>query len=413
MHSSIHFPMHKNTYKHSYFKILSLLSLVITVFSVPASKAIPLSDKAEISLLTCTPGSELYSTFGHSAIRVKDPASGIDWVYNYGTFDFNTPNFYGKFVQGKLNYMLSRPSIDSFMLEYVVENRGVREQVLDLTQEQKQAISDFLENNHKPENKYYLYEFFYDNCSTRIRDVLEKILGKKLTFVEISDIKGKSFRDLLDIYLEKLPWSHFGINLVLGIPCDKKADSRASTFLPDYLEKSLSLAKIERDGKKIPLVKSESIVLMKQPTEENGFLRFSPNVLLWPVFLLFVLITIFEIWKSKFYYGFDVAIYIIVGLLGCLISYLWFISDHKTTINNLNFFWALPFHLIAAFFLFKKKIPVYIKYYFLITGCLGILILPLWFVFPQRFDIAIIPIILLLGMRAISFYFYKFELSRK
>src|SRR5690606_22569898 len=140
-------------------------------------QSVKLSPRAEISIITCGPGEELYSSFGHSAFRVKDPALKLDFAYNYGTFDFNKPNFYIKFAQGKLLYELSVSYFEDFVYNYKIEGRWVKEQVLNLSQDEKNQLFNFLNINAQPENKEYLYDFFFDNCSTKIRDVLEEVLN--------------------------------------------------------------------------------------------------------------------------------------------------------------------------------------------------------------------------------------------
>ena len=134
----------------------------------------------QISLLTCDPGDQLYSAFGHSAIRVLERTTGEDLVFNYGTFDFNTPYFYVKFTQRTLDYMLSVSTYERFLAEYNYYQRDVREQVLDLSPEQIERLVEFLQINYRPQNRFYRYDFFYDNCATRIRDVMDRVLGKQL-----------------------------------------------------------------------------------------------------------------------------------------------------------------------------------------------------------------------------------------
>jgi hypothetical protein len=168
-----------------------------------------------ISLLTADPGDELYSAFGHSAIRVLDKASGEDYVFNYGTFDFNTPNFYGKFASGKLDYMLSVSTFAAFVSEYDRQGRGIKEQVLDLNSEQAGYMLEFLQVNYQPERRFYRYDFFYDNCATRIRDAMDLVLGDKLIWQdEVKEADEKTFRNLIDEYVYTLTWADLGIRVV-------------------------------------------------------------------------------------------------------------------------------------------------------------------------------------------------------
>jgi hypothetical protein len=233
---------------------------VIALFALFA-KGQELSTKAEVSLITCGPGQDLYATFGHSALQVYDPVNGIDKVYNYGTFDFNTPNFYLKFARGKLNYILNVSTFERFLYTYHVEGRWVVRQELELSPEQKEELYTFLEWNAKPENRDYQYDFFYDNCSTRIRDALLKILGEDLYFPELESDTTATFREMIDLYLTNHAWSDLGIDLALGMPCDEEAGFYEKMFLPDYLMAHFTGAKLELNGNRVPLIKSESLVL--------------------------------------------------------------------------------------------------------------------------------------------------------
>ena len=159
-----------------------LLLCLFPIWTIGISQQIQLTDQAQISVLTCGTGDQLYSSFGHSAFRVQDPNHGIDIVYNYGTFDFDTPNFYLKFAGGKLLYSLSRQHFANFLYTYQLENRWVKEQLLDLKTDDKNKLFGFLEENYKPENRYYQYDFIYENCSTKIPEVLRGVLGNSLVF---------------------------------------------------------------------------------------------------------------------------------------------------------------------------------------------------------------------------------------
>ena len=218
-----------------------------------------------ISVLTCTPGEELYSTFGHSAIRIrKDELTNtpIDVIYNYGTFDGFQENFVLKFARGKLEYSLSVESFQDFNSAYRQENRGVTEQTLDLTSEQKRNLFILLAENSAPENRNYKYDFFYDNCATRIEQILRKALGEG--FVIKDTYAGKnSFRDAIDLYLTRHPWGDYGIDLALGLPCDKKMEYGHSMFLPDSVFARMAEATL--DGK--PLVANTEEILMAEPSE--------------------------------------------------------------------------------------------------------------------------------------------------
>ncbi|HRD07117.1 MAG TPA: DUF4105 domain-containing protein, partial [Saprospiraceae bacterium] len=218
---------------------LILISFILT-FSIGSrgqQGVDTLMNNTQISLLTCDPGSEIYSLFGHSAVRVKNEEKNFDVVFNYGTFDFQTPNFTLKFMRGKLPYRLAVASYGSFLKEYHYFKRGVREQVLQINNSQKEDIIRFLENNAKPENAEYKYDFFYDNCSSRIRDVFEKTLHYPPQY---SGENKLTFRNLLHRYLEAWPWLRTGIDIIIGSKADKIADASAQMFIPDKLHDNLA-----------------------------------------------------------------------------------------------------------------------------------------------------------------------------
>ena len=221
------------TIKHSI--LLILLFFLVTTYSQEPF----LSEKAVVSVLTCGPGTDLYSTFGHTSFRVQDSEKGIDWIYNYGTFDFNTPNFYSKFARGKLLYSLSKQRLENFLYTYELENRWVKEQLLNLSSEEKNELFSFLEINYLPENRKYKYDFLYDNCSTKIPTILKEILGNELQFETYQDSTSYTFRDLIQQNLIRNSWSSFGIDLALGAVIDKKATTLQYTFLPNYVLRQL------------------------------------------------------------------------------------------------------------------------------------------------------------------------------
>ncbi|MGB1032648.1 MAG: DUF4105 domain-containing protein, partial [Flavobacteriales bacterium] len=313
-----------------------------------------LSDKAEVSILTCSPGSELYSTFGHSAFRIADPEKKIDWVYNYGTFEFSD-DFYVKFAQGKLNYALSKTTFDGFTYEYIFEGREVVEQQLILNQNQKQAFLEALEENFQPENRYYRYDFFFDNCSTRLREMLEKILGDDLVWTDPIENETMTFREMIEQYQGHMPWGDFGIDLALGLPCDAYMVHPEDMFIPEYMQNHLAVATYK--GQLIAKPITQVI-----PREElvQGY------AIDWPMILSCLLLMVNAIWAFRAIkrkdekLWLDRAILIFFGTIGVAVFLLWFATDHTITKVNLNLVWAFPLHLLAAFFLKKA----WIKHYF-------------------------------------------------
>lgn len=376
-------------------KVLPIFLLI--VISVGAS-AQTLSSQSAISLLTGSPGNELYSTFGHSAIRVKDPAANLDLVFNYGTFDFSTPNFYTKFVRGKLLYILSVEPFESFRFSFEYQGRAVTEQVLNLDMMQKNRLYTLLLDNYKPENRSYKYDFFFDNCATRIRDILGEALGEKLNYHYPAEWqKGNiTFRNLIDLYLVNHPWSDFGIDLALGVPTDHVAQPADFMFLPDYLSTALDSAVIAKGASTSPLVLSKTEIISSVPLNASGMDL--PLILAWSLCLLSILFTYLGVKKRHRRAWFDTLFFSLIGVIGWIVFLLWFATDHIATKTNLNVLWALPLHL--PLFLVWNVLPVgFRKIYIWFALIINLLILALWKIFPQNFHAAFIPLILIMVMR--------------
>jgi len=357
---------------------------------------VQLSPQAEISIITCGPGEELYSSFGHSAFRVKDPALKLDLAYNYGTFDFNKPNFYINFAQGKLLYQLSVSYFEDFVYNYKVEERCVKEQVLNLTPDEKNELFKFLNINAKPENKEYLYDFFFDNCSTKIRDVLEEVLNKNIQF-NYSHIKEKyTFRELIQMNLDANSWGSLGIDLGLGSKIDRKATPYEYMFLPDHVMYAFDNATYTNK----PMVKeTNTLVSSNKNFKQKGSFLSSPGFLFSLLMLIIGFATYSDYKKNKRSKWLDFTLFFITGLIGIFILLLWFATDHTMTKYNFNFLWAFPLNIIVSFYLVKKNMNKWVhKYVFIPLGLIG-LVFVFWMFKIQVFPIVIIPILIMLAIR--------------
>jgi len=384
--------------------LLLIIGLILTIGNLSAKDDATLSPEAEISLITCGPGSDLYSVFGHSAIRVTDPKLGIDAVFNYGTFQF-TDDFYFKFVMGKLNYMMSVSLFKGFYKSYVYQNRQLIEQVLDLNKAQKQQLFDLLILNNKPENRFYLYDFFYNNCSTKIRDKLVEAVNSDVVFNETQPIIDVPFRTMIDLYLGQMDWSDFGIDLALGLPCDKTPNNWEDMFLPDELMVAFDQAKINDNGTVKPLVKETQILYQAVPFEHRFPYYMRPANLTWFFLLLMLVISFFEIKNRKNYILFDKIYFGIIGFFGLFLTFLWLGTDHSATANNLNILWASPLLFLTGFFDLGEKQKPWIKYFFLAIGTFIILVVALWDFLPQDLHFAATPLAGLIGFRALLIYY--------
>jgi hypothetical protein len=379
-------------------KILhGLIFILIFSFLFFNSASAQDSSRLRISLLTCTPGEELYSTFGHSAYRVIDSSKAFndnwrDVVYNYGTFNFDDEGFYLKFIRGKLLYYVSAEYFPGFKELYQSTNRGITEQVLHLSATEKIAIQQFLNENLKEENKYYKYDFFFDNCTTRLRDILKKYNDSSFTQTAVMP-EGSRFRQAIHQYLDKnhKDWSKLGIDILLGQPCDGIMTAEHMQFLPDNLMKSLDSS----DHKMV--LSSANLYSIAADNSKGPF--FTPLL----VFsLLFIFIVLLGFIKNKFVQGLlqgiDGLFFFLTGALGIILILMWVGTDHSMTKNNFNLIWAWPTHSIMAFFVSSKK--RWVQKYFKFTAVALMAVLISWFFLPQQMNNGLIPIVLLLIYRA-------------
>ncbi len=383
--------------------MLTLLSLLAILWQ-PALQNLPqLSSSAEISVITCGPGEqEAFTAYGHSALRVKDPVLGFDRVYNYGTFDFNTPNFYGKFATGRLDYMLSVSSYSRFIGEYMYDGRWVQEQVLDLSAEKYQELFMFLEENYLPENRYYRYDFFYDNCATRIVDALESVLGEGLVY-DTTDYPEVTFRTMIRYYQDPFPWTDLGVDIALGSVIDKPMQFRDFFFLPDFVLMGLGRATWQGS----PLIKeTRSLSQQKEPFGIKP--TFTPLALILSLLGLSTLLTAVDLRRRKISVVYDFVIYSLAGLIGVLVLWLWFGTAHSATAANYNLLWANPLFLIAAPILLTRwKSSAWFQSLLLAMavllgiGLLGVLLI------PQSFSSLFSPIMMLLLFRLGARYYLQ------
>lgn len=377
---------------------LFLLALLCFQF---AGTSQTLSDSAQISLMTVVPGEFVYSTFGHSAIRVKDPVTRFDRCYNYGTFEFEQPNFLLKFCRGKLLYNLDVESYRSFEYGNLQDRRPMQEQVFAMNQAQKQRLFDLLQENHKEENRYYKYDFFYDNCATRIRDIVQETYFHQLQFDTSGLKQGATMRQLLQPYLDDKPWLDYGIDLVLGLPADKRATTADFMFLPDYVHDLFAKAKT---GDGLALVKSErnipEVPMKKEP--------FHPSPLDRPLWVMaFVaLIGLLSMANPRTEHVFDSIFWFVLGLAGLIIALLWFATDHSATKNNLNILWAWPTHL---FFFWRTRRTGSTENYFTLAALSAALLLVFWAWMPQEMPTPALPLVGLIVVKGLWRRYWKKE----
>lgn len=310
-----------------------------------------LSSESTISLLTCGPGPEVYTYFGHSALRVTDPALKLDRVYNYGTFDFSIPNFYGQFIKGKCYYMLSIVRFQGFVPEYIMERRFIKERPLNITQEEKQELFNLLEINYLPENRHYWYDFFMDNCSTRIRDIVIKATKGRYLWSQDTD-NQLTYRQLIMPYISLNTWARTGILLTLASGADEKATQQGYMFLPDQMHRLFAEAKLA-DGS--PLCNPEIVQFEPEYPKPIGTGLVHPYVILSILLLISWFIVFYRRSPATLVKVFFSFLFVLSGGLGLVFSYMWFFSAFQVCHENLNLAWAFPLNIILAITIWFPK----------------------------------------------------------
>lgn len=379
----------------------------ITIFLATVAAAGPafgqhpdtISARARISLLTVTPGNAVYSMYGHSAVRVVDPPADFDYVFNYGTFDFEQPWFVARFAYGDLLYRLSSNSTRQELRVADLEGRTVIEQRLDLRPEERDSLYAFLLFNLRPENQSYRYDFFFDNCATRIRDLFEKRLGATIIWPG-NPADGRTLRELLQPYAAHSPWVGTGIDLALGSSTDRPATTREAAFLPDLLSDLVSGATIGSGSATRPLALARDTVYFPSLRGPDSRPLPWPLITSWIAFAMVVLVTWMERRRrhsAKPVELVDRLVFGLAGLAGIVLGFLVFISDHAVTAPNWNLLWAAPTHVIIALIPGRTPRNATTLYYGLSAlGALGMVAA----VFMQSLPAVVLPLAAMVFMRA-------------
>ncbi|HON52238.1 MAG TPA: DUF4105 domain-containing protein [Bacteroidales bacterium] len=357
-------------------KILFFLLFVSVPFSLWAKQ---LSPTAYFSILTCAPGTQIHAHFGHSAIRLCDTANNVDIVFNYGIFSY-TDDFAYNFVKGETYYRLGIQQFSSFISEYYMDSRGVIEQQLRLSPYQKQYLFDLLQTNYLPQNRTYLYNFFYDNCSSRPRDLLIKVLGDSLVWHKptqciydslwlhtteqylVQEIMP-SWRTFIHAYVGEESWLRFGISLGLGIPADSKPTIEQTMFLPDCLFLMAQYATVKQEQSHVNLVNKTQVLVPQEVAKTQASYFSVPSHILWLICIIFIGIAGIEFWLQKHVYLVDSIVFFMFGLIGIFVWYVSFISIHPAVYPNIHVVWASPILLLFAIVWLFSSLRTYTVYY--------------------------------------------------
>lgn len=371
-----------------YFLLVFLSFLIFQ----PKLHAQQLSPDATISILTCNPGTEVYSMYGHTAIRVSDPLQNLDAVFNYGLFSFESPNFIYRFAKGQTDYLMGGQKFGSFIPEYEEDKRSVYEQVLNLSPEGKNKLFKALLENVKPENREYRYNFFMDNCATRVRDMIERNSGAPVQFTD--NHPTESYRDLIKKFHHSFRWIDLGIDLLVGKKADEPVSAYGQMFLPEYLQAQFAKAEITIDGKAQPLVLETRTLVVHPNSKLNSDLPW-PSIVFGLFFLLIAGISVRDFLRKKNSEWLDYWLFAITGFAGLIIGWFTLYSEHPAMSPNYNLLWAFPLNLIFAFVWKYKRWRSKTQYYFWISGAL----LLISFIAGQQFNPAVYFIILTLLIR--------------
>jgi hypothetical protein len=375
-------------------KALLILILILAIFNNGLYSQ-PVADTT-VYLITCSPGTDTYSIYGHSALRVVIPHIQSDQVFNWGVFDFSTPNFVWKFAKGKLNYMLGEYPYERFLQEYLLENRSVYSQKINLDAPEKAILISLIQTNMQPENRLYRYDFFYDDCSTRIRDLIEKAIGPRLIYPPDETNRMSTFREKVGEYQKSYPWLKMGVDIIMGTPGDVKASFRDRMFLPLDLQRNLTQAVVNRDRKMIPLLSRIETVLEFDPPVVKTRFYTSPIFLLGFIFVIIVFLSAIYI-KGKLINILDLVLFTAFSLLSVLMIFFNFFTDHQQMRWNLNIVWFNPAIIICLFCLIFQKAG---EIWFRVVFCLSVIFLPLIIIVPYAINSSFVPVILILVLRS-------------
>lgn len=370
-------------------KQVVLLCLLLVSFGVYAQR-----DSVRVSLLTCAPGTEIYELFGHTALRYEDMVKGEDLVFNYGVFSFGAPNFVLRYIKGETDYRLGIVPYSYFEGEYALRGSSVYQQVLNLTLAEKQKMLKLLLENYRPENRVYRYNNFYNNCTTRARDKIEECIDGKIIYPDGKD--GMSFRKIVRQCTESSAWGGLGIDLCLGSEADVVIDGRKQMFAPFNMLTAARGAVIVKGDSVRPLVLDETKIVDVEPNEVPPSFPLSPMACVLILLVVACVIVWWQLRMKRIVWVWDLVLFGVQGIAGCIIAFLFFFSIHPTVDSNWLIVLLNPIPLIYLPVMIKKDIKGKKDPYHLVNvGCLTLFIMIIPFV-QQEFHITVLPLALCL-----------------
>jgi hypothetical protein len=377
-------------------KIIFVVAALLLLQFRPAGATV--YDSTDVYIITCAPGTESYSIYGHTALRVAVRGTTIDRVYNWGIFDFSTPNFVYRFAKGRLDYMLGAYSYEDFLTEYISEGRSVWSQKLNLTDAEKERLFELINENLKPENVKYRYDFFFDNCATRVRDIVAAAATDTVIFPEKERKRQKSFRRLVDPKQKVLPWLDLGADMLLGLQADRKATPYDEMFLPDHLMNNMLNTVIVHDGVEEALTGPAEVVADFSASVRPAAKAWVPQAVFW-LLLLPVLLVTFVLRRPKLEKAADFVIYFIYAVIALLLVFTNLFSEHDALHFNLLFLGINILIPVLFVLLFTRNKAVLLSR---IAFFISLSWLPVSLIAGQGINPALIPLVLIITVRLYS-----------
>lgn len=376
--------------------------IIISAFSASAQED---GDSLEVYLLTCSPGTEVYSLYGHTALEVYNKTLHTKVVFNYGIFDFSRPNFAWHFAMGETDYMVAPADYNQFIISYRKRGSHVVAQHLNLTMKEKNRLYKALLVNCMPENCVYRYNYLTNNCTTRVRDIIEQCIDGDVVYDPGSSSARTTYRQIMHHYTRNSPWAELGNDILLGADVDTVLSVRAAMFVPENLQNAFANAVIHSET-----LDTRPMVLDTEEVQKEGRVVNHPGFPFTPVqcavalFALCLVILALESFFSHQLWCVDVVLMLAQGVAGCILTFLFLCSEHPTLDSNYQVWLFNPLPLIGIFFVVraarKKERTVWHGLNFL---CLFLFVIFIPWV-PQDYSAGIFPVALALMTRPISYF---------
>ena len=367
--------------------ILFGLSVLMAPAAVDSTLVRDHGDSIRISLVTCSPGTEVYEVYGHTALRVEIPSMGVDVVVNYGLFSFEAPNFVWRFIKGETDYMVGTIGYPIFEREYTYRGSSVTLQTLNLNGEEKERLVYLLNENLRPENREYRYNFLYNNCSNKAGNMVKEALTLPIVPIE-SRVEGTTYRDILHEYTQTYPWLQFGIDYLLGFEADLPADPTQQMFAPEYLMHYTSQSRLQGDSLSYPYVVEQRVVEPLVPQDEVKSFMLSPVQMMILFILVVALVCTLEILLEHRQWWFDIVLLTLQGIMGCVVAFLFFCSEHPAVGSNLHVIYLNPLPLLFMPFIIYSTVKRRVSPLYYVLALLMVAFLVVSFLHFQYIQLA-------------------------